>query len=488
VQIKCRRKDGAPKKKRLVLLTDLSNLTNISIHNNSFSNNYRALVERLVFHDGQRPIKPSKPFDLKASQRIRQYESIVPRISSQQFVEHYVGSKRKIYTKAMWSLVENPIEHRDSWIKAFVKSEKFDFIKKPDQVPRLIQPRSPRFNLELGRFLQPMEKPIYGEIDKLYGYPVVMKGKNAVERAAVLRQHWEDMHDPVAVGIDAKRFDQHTGRAALKYEHGVYRRHTPRYLLGELNRLLKMQLTTYGTCYTETGNIRYKIPGVRCSGDVNTSLGNIIIMTHLVYDYLESLNITHRFINDGDDGVIIINRCDLARLSGMYDWFSDYGYKMQAEEPVDVFEEIEFCQCRPVWEGAFYIMCRHPIVVINRDAYTTKSVETEGQWNYYRGAIGNCGIACSGGMPVLQNFYAALARGGKNVRSVDTSLGLYWLALGLSRQIREPSSSTRVSFFKAFGITPDEQLILEQRYDRVVPTYRPSGTHQYLSIDRSIFN
>lgn len=452
----------------------------IKIHNNSYSNNYRALIERLVFHKGERPIKPQREFHLEASKRIRQYESIVPRISSAEFVEHYVGHKRKIYTKAANSLAKYPIEHKDSWIKAFVKDEKFCFKKKEFQVPRLIQPRTPRFNLALGRFLQPMEKKIYGEIDSLYGHCVVMKGKNAVERATVLRRHWEDISEPVAVGIDASRFDQHTGRRALSYEHGVYLRHTPKHLRRELKGLLKMQLTTYGTCYTETGNIRYQIPGVRCSGDVNTSLGNIIIMTHLVYDYMLSLGIDYRFINDGDDGVIIISRDNLVKLEGMFEWFEQYGYKMQAEEPVEVFERIEFCQSKPVWDGNGYIMCRKPDVVMNRDAYTTKSVETEGQWNYYRGAIGNCGIASAGGLPVLQNFYRALARGAKDVRSNDTSLGLYWAAIGLDRKYTPVSARTRFSFYLAFDITPDEQVRLEKRYDGLVPSYLPTKVHQYI--------
>lgn len=476
----CRSKDGAPKNKRLILLTDQSIYTSISIHNNSYSNNYRALVERLVYQGGERPIRPQVAFNLRAGQAIRKYESIIPRISSTEFVEHYVGRKKLIYTKAARSLLYYPIEHKDSWIKAFVKDEKFDIIAKPDQVPRLIQPRTPRYNLELGRFLQPMEKVIYEEINSLYGHTVVMKGKNAEQRGETLSQHWAAFGSPVAVGIDAKRFDQHTGRSALKYEHGVYLRHTPRRHRAKLKCLLKMQLTTHGTCYTEEGNIKYKINGIRCSGDVNTSMGNIIIMTHLVYDYLKSLNIKFRFVNDGDDGVIFVDKKDLSKLDGLYDWFTQYGYKMEAEAPVDVFEEIEFCQCHPVWDGKLWLMCRNPFVVINRDAYTTKSVQTKGQWDFYRGAIGVCGIAAMGGMPVVGAYYSALARGTKMRRVDDETLGIYWMAVGLDRKCTAPLSQTRVSFFLAFGITPDEQIVLERKYDAMVASYCPSGVHQYI--------
>jgi hypothetical protein len=124
-------------------------------------------------------------------------------------------------------------------------------------------------------------------------------------------------------------------------------------------------------------------------------------------------------------------------------------------------------------------MCRHPDVVQNRDTYTIKSVQTKGQWNYYRGAIGNCGIAAFGGLPVVGAFYEALARGAKNVRSDDTSLGLYWMALGQDRKNTPIRPETRVSFYKAFGYTPDEQVRIEIEYSRKQHEYHPSGVHQY---------
>jgi len=480
VQVDIKRKVGAPKISRLVLLADLSEHTSIAIHNNSLSNNYRALKERLVFHKGERPIQPVKVFDLRAGRDIRKFESIVPRVSPAVFVGHYMGHKKRIYEKAAQSLRINPLTHRDSYISGFVKKEKFDFMKKPDQVPRLIQPRSPRFNVELGRFIQPMEKPIYQEIDLLFGHAVVMKGKNAEERAAVISQHWACFNNPVAVGIDAKRFDQHTGRKALQYEHQVYLRHCPKRHRRYLKRILRMQLTTRGNCYTHTGTVKYRIDGVRCSGDMNTSMGNIILMTHLTYDYLKSLSIKFRFINDGDDGVIFLEKRDLQKLSELPKWYADYGYNMQVEEPVSVIEQVEFCQCKPVWEGSKYIMCRHPDVITNRDAYTIRSVASIGQWNYYRGAIANCGLSCMGGMPVAQSFYAALGRGAKDVKLNDTSLGIYWLALGMSRKFTSISPEVRLSFMKAFDITPDEQIRIEKRYDEMVVSYRPGKTEQYL--------
>ena len=139
MQVTVRLKDGAPKLKRLVLLADLSITSSMTIHSNSLANNYRALLERVVYHKGVRPIQATSRFDLLAKRRIQKFECQIPRISSAEFVEHYVGRKRLIYENAARSLVLRPIEHRDFKVKSFVKSnEKFDLSKKSEKCPRLI--------------------------------------------------------------------------------------------------------------------------------------------------------------------------------------------------------------------------------------------------------------------------------------------------------------------------------------------------------------
>ena len=58
---------------------------------------------------------------------------------------------------------------------------------------------------------------------------------------------------------------------------------------------------------------------------------------------MESLNIRYRVVNDGDDAVLFISRSDLDKLESLDIWFKTYGYNMTTEEPVEVFEELEFC-------------------------------------------------------------------------------------------------------------------------------------------------
>jgi hypothetical protein len=301
-----------------------------------------------------------------------------------------------------------------------------------------------------------------------------MKGKNLRERGKVIHDHWCSLKDPVAVGIDASRFDQHVSREALKFEHSIYLM----YFTGQdrkfLRRILRMQLETKGVIKSADGLIKYSLKRGRCSGDYNTSLGNGLIMTSLVYEYMEQLQIPYRFVNDGDDGVLFIEREDLHMLHELDEWFRGYGFVMECEEPVDVIEQLEFCQCKPVWDDG-YVMCRKPDVVTRKDAFTTKPMNTKGHWDYYRGAVGSCGIAAMGGMPVNQSFYSMLRRGTSRPRRGYGPLdsGLWYQSQGMENRIKEPSAETRLSFFKAFDIVPDMQRVLEKWYDGTVPTYSP---------------
>jgi len=78
-------------------------------------------------------------------------------------------------------------------------------------------------------------------------------------------------------------------------------------------------------------------------------------MSAAVFSYMHSLHIplsSYSFICNGDDGVIIVSR----RYEKMiYDtlvaWFDKLGLIMKVEPPVYSIEEIEFCQCHPVWDG-----------------------------------------------------------------------------------------------------------------------------------------
>lgn len=485
VRVTVHHSNGVPKTRSVAAMVSLLPDFGIGVHDNNLENCYRGIAERLVLtKTGEPPIQPlPNAFEELLSTTLKTFRKLsttTPVMGHEEFVMLYDGRKRAIYEKAMKKLKYRDLCAKDAHVRAFVKDEKFDISLKPNQCPRLIQPRSTMYNIELGCFIRPMERVIYKEINRLFEHDVVMKGLNSEQRAQAFRQHWEHFSDPVAIGIDAKRMDQHTSRSALEMEHKVYLWHTPAYHRDKLAKLLRYQLFTLGTCYVDDGWIKYMIPGGRCSGDMNTSLGNTLIMCLLTYDFLTALGIDYRFCNDGDDGVIIVERESLQKLSDLTDYFKQFGYDMQVEPEVEVFEKIEFCQSQPVLGPHGWIMCRKPSVVLKRDAFTTKSMDQVGQWNYYRGAVASCGLASMSGMPVLQEFYSMLGRGTEMKRPSILNSGLERHAKGMEYGYTEVPSHTRVSFYKAFGIEPDRQKMLEAVYRQHIPRYNPHRTHLYI--------
>jgi hypothetical protein len=137
---------------------------------------------------------------------------------------------------------------------------------------------------------------------------------------------------------------------------------------------------------------------------------------------------------------------------------------MKVEEPVDRFERVEFCQAHPVFDGEVWVMVRNYRTCLSKDACC---VVKDYGWGVdakrWLASVGECGLAMSGGIPVMQEYYSAFKRNGsaaRNIACVDET-GMALLAKGLHREVRTPSETARVSFFEAFGLLPSAQEVLE---------------------------
>lgn len=450
------------------------------VHNNSLVNLRRGLVERVfnVERDGEL-VDPPRPVenafrDLDAFKELllKHLPKTAPR-TREEVVASYRGDRRhKVYANAAESLEMRGVDRRDARLKTFVKAEKINFSAKDDPAPRVIQPRDPRYNLELGRYLKHIEHRIYSGITEVYSLsgattPVVMKGYNAAKTGAILREKWERFGDPVAVGLDASRFDQHVSADALRWEHSVYEALYTGQDQRDLRRLLSWQLVNSGIGVATDGAIKYSVHGCRMSGDMNTALGNCLLMCAMVWSCLAQTGITHELANNGDDCVVICERRDVQRLLAVVpNWFLDHGFTMKVERPVRVFEQIEFCQTKPVLVGGAWLMCRNPLVCLAKDATSVLPLSQGNMAQGWATAIGECGMSLSGGVPVLQEFYSVLLRSGKGVRlgaHPGLESGFARLATGMTRQYTSVDDESRVSFWEAFNILPSEQLDLEQR-------------------------
>jgi len=490
------------KPRQVVACPNLSSRSDYGAHNNDLPNLLRALVERVfnveetVLSDGAR-VKTGKLVPTPQPQRgaWRSLDCVAKRIADRvnkvgrlspmtcsQFVDQCPANKKALYARAASQYEKEGVRERDCRIKAFVKFEKIDFTTKGDPAPRIIQPRSPVYNIALGRYTRRIEHDVYralaeewgGEVDcGLHHHLVVMKGLTVTGIASALRAKWLRVHDPVAISIDASRFDQHVSDGALLFEHSIYNR-----LFGydkELLWLLSKQRNNRGCASLDGKKITYCIKGTRASGDMNTSLGNCIIMCTLVREYIRELGIKAEFANNGDDCVLIVSRRDSHLLtgptSGFYNWFLRFGFEMTVDGVASVFEHIKFCQTQPVLVDAGsdeWVMVRQPRVAMGKDALCL-NCRTERQYRQWSYQVGVGGHALYGDMPIFCELYAAYRREGIRSNMVNS---LTISDSGFIRMSKVPrvrstdsvhiSDDTRISFFKAFGYPPSVQIEMER--------------------------
>lgn len=453
------------------------------VHNSSIENSSRAVLERILYvkitdDDGtEHWVEPPLPLSKEHFfSNLRDfYKSLVaaiPTTSSwtvDRFVNSYTGRKKAVYQKAAESLEHIQVSRKDSIVRVFVKAEK---TTKP--TPRAISPRDPRFNTELGLFIKPAEPLVYKAIAIVCGSRVVVfKGMNAEQQAAALREKWEMFARPVCVCVDAKRFDEHISRIALMYEHSVYLR----MFRGDkkLKRLLSWQLETIGVCYCRDGKLRFKTPGKRCSGDMNTAVGNCLVMSSMVVSYAKFKGVRIELANNGDDCAIIMEAEDERNfLDGLEKWFLDMGFTMVVEPSVTEFERIDFCQTRPVFDGKKWIMVRH-WTAFAKDCLSIKPLDNPGVFYKWMMAVGKGGLSLTGQIPMWQEFYSAILRSAEahpykskrpNRITDDPTFetGMAMLSKGMGRVYGDICHEARFSFWKAFGITPEEQIEAEKYY------------------------
>jgi hypothetical protein len=441
-------------------------------------NAYGALASRVfnVVKDGVMMPPPSPipgVFSARLAgirERIGKLVVKTPRFTPIQFLDTYSGRRRTIYEQAFASLARTPVQRRDASINAFVKCEKI--LEKPGKelVPRLIQPRHPRYNASVGVYIKPIEGQMYKILRKMTQckLPVVLKGLNAKQSGEVFKAKWDRFRNPVAVGFDANRFDQHVSKQALEWEHSVYELFYDGVDKAELQRLLTWQVKNFGRVSAPDGFLTYRVTGCRMSGDMNTSLGNCLIMVSLVFHIVETLGIkVWELANNGDDCVLIVEEQDLRLLEEVPQMLLDFGFSVTMEPPVRELESVEFCQTHPVECADGWRMVRNLEATLSKDATTMLPVEVGDGLRAYFKAIGDCGLALTYGVPVFQEYYSMLIRSGveSNVtKATSWDCGMVRLATGMAAMDLEITPAVRVSFWKAFGVAPDAQLALEKAY------------------------
>jgi len=480
-------------------LTGLCPPTKLGVFNNTLDNGYRAFAERYFLcktSDGFRPALPVHVFEYTHDHVMMGFlESVcaeldlVPVASNREVVGAYTGAKRMVYEQASEEFYRDGVTRRHAMLHSFVKFEKQDLSK----APRVINPRSTVYNLRLGRFLKFNEKKYYKALATVFGQEhVVIKGLDTMSVATQLRQLWDDNANPIAIGGDASKFDMHVSKAALYYEHLFYIR--PYYdSLGEArlaydrvisdNRenpkgysdreelcwLLSQQLYNRGRAWFDDGKLSFEMEGTRASGDLNTSLGNCLLMCALTHAWARRAGTRVALANNGDDCQYFMDRSVETQFrEGMCDWFATKGFRMVLEDTAHEFESVEFCQAQPVLTFNGWNMVRNPQTLITKATMCLTPVANFNGLRRWMMAVGVCEGSLARGVPVVQAFAACLRANGSKCTARQIELAYHGSTRAFHADMNascEPITDVaRNSFHTAFGVTPEEQMVLESHY------------------------
>lgn len=389
-------------------------------------------------------------------------------ITGQEFVDSFKdGRRRKIYAQALSELrSDGVVEATDGRIRAFIKMEKFNMLDKVNPDPRVIQYRSPKYNCMLGRYLRACEHQLY-KLKGPLGYRVIAKGLNQVDRAKLLQKKLNAFEHPVVFSIDGSRWDKHIHPDILNLEHSYYLK-----CFGNdpfLKWLLWYQQNNI--CSTKNG-LKYKVAANRMSGDLNTALGNCLLMVTMVYAAMKSLHIKYwDVLDDGDDCLIIVEKSqERLLLDGLANEFLTYGQEIKLENRAEDIQDVKFCQCQVVRVGG------QPRFVRNWKKVLSGASSGFHNWNDLNKvygmftAIGQCELSINVGVPILEAFARACIRIG---RGKQPPADFYRYEYGQHNfesmtTFRNPvvGFDERVSFERAFGVSPDDQIAIENALDR----------------------
>lgn len=473
-------KRGPPlaKSRKLYRFTGMGTHIRYGVHDHSFGNVRRGLVERVYMVEVKGELRPTpKPTPGSFNQLSRFHRSLkehlasTTRLTSQEFLGFYSGRKLERYTRAVKSLAVHPVREKDAWLSTFVKAEKLNISAKPDPAPRVIQPRDPRYNVEVGRYLRHSEEYLFKAIDKLFGGRTIFKGISSDQAGSDFQEIWQSFKDPIGIGMDASRFDQHISKEALQFEHRMWVEMFPQSERALLRKLLSWQINNRGLARCPDGEIRYRVEGCRMSGDMNTSSGNCYIMCATVHNWCTRRGISHfRLANNGDDCMVVIERKEENKFrKGLVDYYTSLGFTMKVEATVDVLERLEFCQTRPVCINGQYRMIRNLHQSMSKDLHSLNDLRSDVAKHQWLDAVGKGGRVLNDGVPVLKEFFKQFPQGVEARHNSDLSVQLKEAFLyKFNREAKFTdatcSPETRYSFWLAFGLTPDEQIALERGF------------------------
>jgi hypothetical protein len=443
-----------------------------AVHSNCIHNETAALGLRTMgpTPDDPAPWPPAVVKQFKELRIMVKKMNLVP-MGEAQVAASYKGALGRRYAEALVMLEDEGLEPRDMKLSAFVKGEKFNPGLKVSK-PRMINPRSPKYNLCVASYLKPLEHALWrkwkiGHMCK--PTRVSGKGLNATARAMLIERKMANVGDCVVFEVDGKAFEAHVSRAQLELEHGVYRAA----YRGDRNltTLLRAQLHLSGQT---SGGVKFYREGCRASGDFNTGLGNTLLMGSFVIAAMRSLDLSHPWtvLADGDNCLLFVHRAVSAFVH--HEFFdlvrSMCSHEMTVEKPTTVMEEVVFGQSQPVATVRGYTMVRSPFKVLSGAFCGYRHYNNPQFAPRLALAVAQAERALHRGVPVLGPYFDRAVSILSKYRPLrDPEKHLEGHLIGVKDPGYVPiDAEARLSFELAFGIGVEEQRALERTLESIL--------------------
>jgi len=380
---------------------------------------------------------------------------MIERWTPRQVVDTRAPSKKKAYAEAFVKLHEQGMGAQAHHVKAFVKDEKGP---DNDKACRLIQYRDGmEFTADLATFLAPLEHRLYQLT--IHGTRCFAKQLNPKQRAQAIFAAYRGLKYKYRM-LDHSAFDSHVSLKHLRYEHKFYLwlfRNDP-----ELSALLGKQLRNR----VRSGcGVSWVTKGGRMSGDFNTALGNSVINILVLLAWAMKTGVykdaNFQVCVDGDDSWMLY-RADCPDPTPAD--FLDFGMTTKIEDVGIEPESVGFCQAKPVMLSDGPMMCRDYRRVLARVPYSIQRYSGVA-WGKYAKGVALCERALGQGVPVLDALSESLLSSFRHVSKTLIPKSEEWsygIAQSVANDDRKITDASRVSYALAWGISPGEQVQLEQ--------------------------
>lgn len=436
-------------------------------HNNCLCNQYIALKYR---HQVKTPNFLLKQIDSTCLKELSDNVQLHP-FSRTKVVYSYMGRWRTKYMYAQQSYHEQGVMNKHSRLTLFPKDDLEMGL--PSKAPRAIQYRHPIFMLEQGRYTKSIEAWFYKLKDKYDTYIVGKSDPFTIANTLVKKA--SNFYNPTFLMLDASKFDSCVDVEWLKFCLEYYLTLFPKIYHRKIKWLWSKTYINKG--YTKQG-LKYKTHGTRMSGDMDTGLGNSIIMYTMLCNYLKEVGISkYSILVNGDDSIVVIENKDLTASRNL-DYFQRAGFNMKFEVAHSI-EEAEFCQARLIETDYGQTMARNPQRVMGRTSWTTTQ-RSKSNYRAFVNTLGLCERAASWGVPIASTMATRMIEAANTTKRIFISPWLEQHYNGMRKWwkngIPTISLNTRISFSNAWGISCEEQVDIEKRI-KVNILMRPTKAH-----------